>query len=291
MNKLDKHTYQIDKIVVGGCLSSLLYAFYNNASVIFTETKKPFMFDNIDLRDIKHFKAPRGVKIPQVELWEGILFNLGLNGKLLTSDLARVIRLEEDNTLKITTEHSRMARVKFKELIIFEPEQVSGLMPFLESAEDKHVVIDWFNAKKGAKHTKNYLSFDDDFLKEVWFYTGDRVPNPTYRDCVVRSYLTRGQISDFDYSEAIARISLEQKFGDLGFVSTSKLDHAGREIYWDISYTFPEMENIKVVKYSPEQVLQDNIDTKIENKYVALLSFSRDSSDSIAPDRIQPAVG
>jgi len=286
VDKLDKHIYQIDKVVVGGCLSSLLYAFYNNASVIFTETTKPFMFDDVDLRGIKHFTPINGVKIPQVKLWEGIMFNLGLNGKLPTSDLARVIRLEKDNTLKITTEHSRMARIKFKELIVFDPAQISGLPVPIKKKEGRHAVIDWFNAKKGAKHTKNYLSFDNDFLKEVWFYTGDRVPNPTYRDCVVKSFLTRSQIDDFDYSETVARISLEQKFEDLGFVATSKLIHAGRDIYWNIEHTYPDMGNIKVISHSPEKILLDNVDTIIENKYVAILSFSGDSADCLPTDRV-----
>ena len=266
MDKLDKHIYQIDKVVIGGCLSSLLYAFYNNASVIFTETTKPFMFDDVDLRGIKHFTPSNGVKIPQVELWEGIMFNLGLNGKLPTSDLARVIRLEKDNTLKITTEHSRMARIKFKELIIFDPAQISGLPAPLKKKEGRHTVIDWFNAKKGARHTKNHMSFGGLFLQEVWFYAGVRTPNPTYRDCITRSLLTRKQITDFDYSETVARIKLEEIFKELGFTATTKLEHAGRDIYWNIKRTYPDMDNIKVISHSPEKILLDNVDKYLGRK-------------------------
>ena len=95
--KLDRHLYKIDKIVVGSCLSSALYCLQNNVPMVFIEEQKPFLFDDIDLH-LSPWSPIHGSMMPQVHLWEQLMFYLGLRGNIFGTDLCRSIRLEPPST-------------------------------------------------------------------------------------------------------------------------------------------------------------------------------------------------
>ena len=85
--KLQKHIYQKDKIVIGGCLSALLYAYKNDLTVMFANPKPPFRYDKIE----KDYICFWGLSLlnPTIrDNLEKITFLTGLSGNLPLSDNA-----------------------------------------------------------------------------------------------------------------------------------------------------------------------------------------------------------
>lgn len=284
MQKLDKHVYSIDEIVIGGDLSSLLYAFYTDRKIVFVNPQKPFLFDEIRSDAFPGLQPSHTGKIPSVQAWEYLVFILGLNGQIIGSDLNRSIRIQED-VLKISTEFSRLTRIKFKKLFIFDPEQVNGLPSPISAVRKKHDVYDWFNVKHGSVHVNSFISTSDDHINKIWFYKSDRLPRYDYKDCVVLSKLTDEQINEFDYSETVTRIKMENIYKELGIHIKPELDHAGREIKENIKYTFDTHEQFEFFDLTPEELI-DKIKLTRESKYVKLFPHGRYYSYSIEADRL-----
>ena len=280
--RLDKHVYTIPEIVIGSCLSSLVFAFKHNMPILFKQIRKPFMFDDVYVIDPEFLEFGRGSKIPSVFLWEKLMLYHGFYGNIIAPDLARSIRIEEEQ-LKVTTEFSRLIRIKFNKLHIFDPSELDGIDPPIDSVEKLHTVIDWFNVKKGAKHNKTNLKFKENFLNEVWFYSSVRVPNPTYKDCVVRSYLTSEQLKDHDHSEVICRLQLQKIFKELNITERPRLEHAGRDIYWSYDEKYLDTDRLKFKNNHIDRITFNTPSTHKGSidKYVKLFSSSRNHTSSI----------
>ena len=278
--KLDRHLYNHPKMVVGGCLSTLLYAYYNNIPVLFITPKPPFIFDDVVIRSPEHFGFQTKAKVPQIYLWEKLMFFLSLKGLIFGSDLLRSIRIEEENTLKITTEFSRLAKVNFENLFVFDAEQITGLENPPEIASKHHVVIDWFNVRQGSKHDKTHLLYEDRFINEVWFFRSKRSSYQDRKDCVARSFLTQNQIASDNYTETIARIKLRRLLKEVIDVKFIELEHAGREVYYSYKPKKSEQPNITYLFDSPQKIIDFYKESEIRpNKhYVQLFSSGRNSS-------------
>jgi hypothetical protein len=280
--RLERHLYNHEKLVIGGCLSSLLYSYYNNLPILFTQPKPPFIFDEVAIRNPEHFGFQNKAKIPQIFLWEKLMFYQSLQGKVFGSDLIRSIRVEDGNLLKLTTEFSRMIKTQFSELIVFDSEQVSGLTNAPNLLNTAHTVIDWYNVRHGSKHDKTYLYYDDPFINEVWFYKSKRSSYQDRKDCVVRSYLTQDQILSDDYTETISRIKLRRLLKEQIVTKTIVLEHAGRDIYYEYELAEPSETNVVYKLEKPQQILDTYQELSIKPKkyYVELFSSGRDSSSS-----------
>ena len=99
--KLDRHIYEKSQIVIGGCLSSLLYAYKNNLPVIFISPKPPFRYDKIESEyDLSFLGLEPFEMYYQRQVWERLLFLLGLSGNLPLSNNAAGLRVV-DNLLTV----------------------------------------------------------------------------------------------------------------------------------------------------------------------------------------------
>jgi hypothetical protein len=280
--KLERHLYNHKDLVVGGCLSSLLFSYYNKLPILFTEPNPPFIFDEVVIKNPSHFGFQNRVKIPQIYLWEKLMFYQSLQGMVFGSDLVRSIRVEDQSLLKLTTEYSKMVKTNFEKLYIFDQSQVSGMTssPILDNT--KHVVIDWYNVRHGSKHDKIYLSYDDDHIKEVWFYKSKRSSYQDRKDCVTRSFLSTEEILSDEYSETISRIKLRRLMKEVIEAKSIELEHAGREVQYQYSLQDTEETSVVYKLDKPQQILDSYQELILEPKkyYVELFSSGRDSASS-----------
>lgn len=282
--RLDRHTYTIDEIVVGGSLSSLLFAFYTDRKVVFIEPQKPFMFDEIEATAIPGINKKLAPKIPAVQVWEHLLFTMSLNGQIIGSDLNQSIRVQDD-ILKVTTQHSRLTRIRFKKLFVFEPEEITGLPAPTKIVRGKHHVYDWFNVYHGASHAKTIISTNDDFMNKIWFYTSARAIKNEHKDCVSLSILTDEEIKNFDYSETVTRIKIESILKELKINKNPEVEHADREIYENISYTFAPDEKFEFLDLTPEQIIA-TIEPKRKHKHAIFFPHGRNRTARIEANRL-----
>ena len=82
---------------------------------------------------------------------------------------------------------------------------------------DKYVCYDWIAFNRGGKHQVDYIKTQDDFVQEIWFYSSDRIDgNTLVKDARAVSYLTQQELSDFNYSETMARFKVVNEMEERG---------------------------------------------------------------------------
>lgn len=214
---------QYDNIVLGSTLNALLFGAQNFFPVIFSDFQKPFRFDtfdpNLDLSflNIPHDLWPKtltthndeiAVGLPKYLVWERLMFLLSVQGYVPLSNLCRSFRAS-DNKLECFNEYSKIAEIKFKNCYYFGDINVHGLLEKKALDNYTYTCYDWIAFNKGGKHDIDYLETSHSFVKRVWFYPSDRIDgNSAVKDACILSVLTEEQLSDFDYSETMAKFKL-----------------------------------------------------------------------------------
>jgi len=208
MRELEKHIYFRDTVVIGGNLPALLYAYSNGIPIVFADAVLPFEFDKFSAEeDLKFLGMDSSDTATHLQIWDRLIFLLGLAGLMPLSGLAENIRIKEKR-LFITTKHSRSIKINFNKLVVFDDKKVSGLTATTKQEKGKNRVIDWVNVRSGCNHGVDYLADDDDFVNKVIFYPTKRSDNRKFKDLFAESFLTNEQLLDFDYSDTMAKFKI-----------------------------------------------------------------------------------
>ena len=213
---------EYEDIVIGSDLKATLFAFNNNLPIIFSQPRRPFRFDflepNTDLGCVKLTRAgeleltrTNGVKVvgSRAELlWERLMFLLNLDGKVPLANLCTSVRFDGEHLI-CSNEYSKIATLNFSNCFYFGDDNISGLVKEKELANPTYTCYDWIAFNSGGKHEIDYIWVGDDFVKEIWFYSSDRMcGNSPVKDACAVSALTQDQLSEFDYSETMARFKM-----------------------------------------------------------------------------------
>ena len=218
-----------DEIVIGSSLNAVLYAFNNELPIYFAEERRPFRFDYLDpeldlsflklsaqTKSLTTFGEDKIVGIQKLLLWERLLFLLGLSGKAPLSDRCTNMRIN-NQSLICSNEYAKIAEIEFKTAYFFGDDKCSGLVTEKEVANDAMMCYDWIAFHRGGKHEIDYIETDDSLVKEIWFYSSDRIDGATkVKDACAVSYLTEEQLANFDYSETMARFKAVSEMENRG---------------------------------------------------------------------------
>ena len=213
---------EYEHIVVGSDLRATLFAFNNNLPIFFSQPRRPFRFDflepNTDLGCVKLTRSPsleltrtNGVKVAGLRaelLWERLMFLLNLDGKVPLANLCTSMRFDGEHLI-CSNEYSKIGTLNFSNCFYFGDDNVSGLVKEKELANPTYTCYDWIAFNSGGKHEIDYMWVGDDFVKEIWFYSSDRMcGNSPVKDACAISTLTQDQLLEFDYSETMARFKM-----------------------------------------------------------------------------------
>ncbi len=274
MKRLDKHEYKYETIVIGGCLSALLFSYYNDCPCIFSEPSIPFEFDVFNGWDLSFLGLE---KTPRKELvWQRLIMSLSLGGLLPMGDKVASLGIQE-NKLKASTHNSRLGRFEFNKLIIFDDKTIRGLPKVKDQLTGKCRIIDWFHVRSGMEHNHDLFETEDDFIQKVIFYPSERFGNQTAgrirKDLVALSYLSEDQINDFNYSDTMAKFKITQMMKDAGIRGarngrdtynpniyryySPKIESAEREIIRDIKSFYHDDERFEFHYETPEEIIEN----------------------------------
>ena len=267
--ELSRHIYEWDRVVIGGDLRSLLYAVSHNYPVMFVEPNPPFRFDVFEEGiDLSHFGFGKGTEPSRLETWQRLMFYSGLLGLQPLSSNAQSIRIKDD-LLIVTTENLRVIKARFNKLLVFEPDQIKTLPEVIKVKKKPSKVIDWFNVRYGCRHDIDHILFEEDFIKELYFYPTDRSDNKTLKDAVAVSYLKEGQIEGFDFSEAMARHKVEHLMREAGIKGpingyrnekpvylSIKTEHAERQVIPSVKRTFRKDDRFEFLDLEISEILE-----------------------------------
>ena len=103
-----------DRLVVGGNLASHLFSYLHNVQLISTSSENYLPFEK--LKDNSKEK-----------IFNSLSFVLSLRGLKPFSDSVTDIFWEDENKLRLVINNRSTQEVVFKELVVFEPQQIKGL--------------------------------------------------------------------------------------------------------------------------------------------------------------------
>jgi len=211
---------EYDEVVIGSDLTAVLYALTHNLPIFFTRARRPFRFDYFEpsldfscvgedciATTLNLHEGKMVVGLAKNLMWERLLFILSLAGKAPLSNLCEHIRYNGE-TMTCSNEYSKIAEIKFEQAHYFGDDNCIGLVE-KEVASDSYICYDWIAFNRGGKHEIDYIETDDDFVRQIWFYPSDRIDgNTAVKDACVVSRLSDVHITDFDYSETMARFKM-----------------------------------------------------------------------------------
>lgn len=211
--KISRHIHHHDKVVIGGDLRALLYGYYNSLPVLFSEPKRPFMFDTLgSLKvDVRGYDGDPY----QDMLWVYLNFVLGVSGLLPLSGVANKIRYT-DGIIRIATKNARKIKIKANKIIIFDPEQISPLPMTKKTIKRKRRVIDWINVTGMGAYKLDRIEREEDILSEVIFYSSERVDIASHQDAVAISYIHSRHLNEPKYATYSFRFIMDDEMKRLG---------------------------------------------------------------------------
>lgn len=288
--KFYDYAFEYERVVIGSSLKALLYSYCNDLPILFPTIQKPCYFEfinpEVDLAKFgiqnESFTLPTADKEKkfghfQRDLWRDLAGMIGLRGNMPMLDKTLALRLEDEKSLKATTNNSRFARFKFEELIVFD-DNISGLdCELIKPAPDLFRVVDWIEIKSGKSQKINYFQTNDDLVREIFLYPSDKVDglNQDNLDAASISYLNREQLSQFEYSDTYAKFKVFKIFKEAGFKGTSngwskenpllkkyyalKIETTKREVRQEGRSIYKDTDNIKFNYQALEELLSMEI--------------------------------
>jgi hypothetical protein len=222
---LKGHVYNCDKIVVGGDLRAVLFAYFNDLPIIFTQLQEPVFYERfrwtLDLSPLGvrnlaiSLNTPAGgwsYGIRKDRIWRHLLYILSMSGRVPLSDKAKKIRINSDNTLRVTTERSRLVRFSFNKLVVFDDHNLEGYTELDTDNDPNKVykVLDWMNVRSGMGHPYDMMEGGDKFVTQIHFYPSERIDgrHEDKKDLIAVSYLTKEELEHFQYSDTYARFKV-----------------------------------------------------------------------------------
>ena len=192
---LNKHIYQLNNVVVGSSFNAAYYSYINQFPLVVNAlTSVPF-FDKVDLATVTGApqRGPPSEKRAFLgEACDHYLSLLSLEGLNMFSDKVSKIRIEQESkTLKVLTKNSRLFKIKYRNLFLFDDENVEGVELIYEAAKPSRV-LDWYRVKSCAPHEHEIITSTDDFVKEVYFT--ENPYNFQEKELVAVSYISSDKV-------------------------------------------------------------------------------------------------
>ena len=208
---------------------------------------------------------------------------MSLAGLILNSTPLNNIKITENSVDCFS--NARKYSFSFGKLHMFSAENVSGLNILKENIMYK--VYDKMNLKHFNNHRNiGYIKGEDNFVNEILIYPSQRNgAKKTDLDLMCKSYLTKEQISMFDYSDTMCRMKVGSILKQKGLkgrkVATYKDKQYNREICLEI-------DSRTVIEKARLVCMKDNKDILIHNdKFETLVGGIVSNSSTVSKHTTQ----
>ena len=246
---MKEHVYEWENVVLGATLPAYLFAFHSGFPIVSASSHAPHHFSE-EGRDL--------------EEWNMLSFALGLNGQTPFSDNVMGARILDDNILRVTTRRTeKNCKIKYGKLFLFNDSKIFGLPEVIREGKI-YEVLDWIDVRSLDSHEVSVfpVTSEDSFLNKVYFCNTGRVDNPRKKDICALSYLHKDQLTDFDYSETMAKIQVERALRECGFkgyiknkVSPTRKSPSYKPIKLEPAYR--DARRIEPHVYTPSKEIKD----------------------------------
>jgi len=251
------HSY--DKIVFGSNLCAVMYAFTNQLPLFYSSFEQPRYFEhfdpqyqfsdiNIDNSILCNGKI-KNLGMKKADLWERLAFIHGLEGMMPLGDSVSNSRIDEDNVLKITTRNSRVIKIKFNHMFVFD-ENIDGL-PEIAKTNNEGMIYDYFKFDTLHEYKKMLVKTRGNFVNQVWIDGNKAIAISKTKNIIKQlpdDYMIRFRILD------IAK-EYEVKGRQNGIYHYKKELKIPRFKKLDVKLTIREVKKTKLNDYRPQESL------------------------------------
>ncbi len=263
------------EICIGSNLKSLIFSYKKNIPLLLINPTPPFEFDFFDShtdlsslnikQEVTALKTSKGhheVGFNKFELYNTLILLNSLSGLLPFNNLIEDISCDFDGKQIEILSQSKRHLVEYETAYVVDMPESRDIERQVEfSCEDRFVVADWFRIKRGSKHPVDFHSRDNNFLKQIYYYS--RPDNPLFKNAVAVSYLTEQQVEDFDYSPVVARYGVKKIMEETNIelsnnIPKIELVSKKRQRFRKKNMLRNTVQNAKVVNASIEEILCQN---------------------------------
>ena len=208
---MSNHIFDFRKVLVGGSVECLLYAYITETPVIIDKPLRPFEHHVASSSfDFSFLFFKREERVGMLHLWERLTFLLSMGGLLLFPSSVESIKYR-NKSITVVTQDMRKIEIRCDEIIMFD----SG-------ATNRAWIYDWFAVKSGGKHEIETLTDEDYLASQLMFFESQRIGVRNSKDVVAVTYLSLKDIYNMEYSEAYVAMKTRNMMKDAGIRGTSK---------------------------------------------------------------------
>jgi hypothetical protein len=206
------------------------------------------------------------VGIEKYLFWERLLFLMSQKGHVPLSNLCHKMRYD-DKKIVCTNEYSKIYEFSFDTCYYFGDNNIFNLIDYRKTTNNIYNCYDYIAMHKGGKHKYDFISTGDDFVKQIWFYSSERIcGNTGVKDACLVSTLTEEQIWNPAYSETMARFKFQKILKDHGIKGplngqnkryAIKTSHIARHKKLATESIWDQTDKIKKVEFSEQKLVND----------------------------------
>ena len=249
----------LPKIITGGSLESLFYAYIHETPIVLTQPYVPFELDMVE--DNSFFELlgyTAEMPLTKVQVWDRLVFVLSMAGLVMMPNNVRNVREEGNKIIFSLNDNSRF--------IIAYERKVS-----FDKHLDKEVdVYDWFDIRSGAKTEKQEINdSENELVHKIIFYDSQRkgTGGKGFKDLVSVSRMQTSQLHEYENSESYVRLKTLQMMKEQGMRGRPNgYNKRGIQQFYAINIEHTHREIIK--RYKPKFTMQETLSQIREEKEI-----------------------
>ena len=213
-----------DKIVVGGSLTALLYAYKHNLPIIIDQAHMPFQLDDCPKHwDFSFIGFSSKLIHKKSQIWDRLVFLLSMAGMVIFPNNMRNFR-QEEGVLTIIMNNNKKFEVFYNDIIEFDRDR-----------DETMIVYDWFAVRSGATHEYDVLADpNSDFCHTLLFHPSTRKSTrKEIKDVCSISTLPEKELHLAYHSETYSRLKTIQMMKDAGIRGQSNgYNKYGKQLHY-----------------------------------------------------------
>jgi hypothetical protein len=238
----------VPKIITGGSLESLFYAYMTEIPIILTQPYVPFELDKAEFNDIyKILGYDVNTGLTKLQIWDRLVFILSMAGLVMMPNNVRNVRQEGNKIIFSLNDNTRFT-VAYERKISFD----------LHDSENI-TVYDWFDVNSGSKiEIPDIEDPENNLVKKVVFYDSTRrgQGGKGRKDLVSISRMKSKNILEYYNSENNVRLKTIQMMKNEGLRGTPNgYNKYGKQLFYAIKIEHTHREILK--DYTPKYTIQE----------------------------------
>ena len=247
------------KIITGGSLESLFYAYINETPIVLTQPYVPFELDMVEdssLFELLGYTSQ--MPLTKVQVWDRLVFVLSMAGLIMMPNNVRNVR-EEGNKIIFSLKDNTRTIVAYERRISFDKH--------LDSEFD---VYDWFDIRSGAKTDLEELNDSEgDLVHKIIFYDSQRkgTGGKGFKDLVAVSRMKKSELYEYENSESYVRLKTLNMMKEQGMRGRPNgYNSRGKQQFYALKIEHMHREIVK--RYEPKFTMQETLNEIREEKEI-----------------------